>query len=493
MDEDHEKVKKAYSDNDEGKFLELLEELELSYIIVGISRSKNKTILIPDKATVDELKKMKENVEAIKSKISLFFIRRPVTSINDFGSDEPIGYRNLVDFEKDGDNARIVGSDVLIKDIGAGKVRDDLYIYGISGLVPEDVLTPLGEDGNKVPLKDGGAMAKDKEGSEDSKLLTRITLVDRIKDALKKHYNYSYLTKQSAQCMIIAAALMQSVPIFMVYPSAIAMLAIFIGKDLNRRTFTKAEYEAMKVTRSININPWGKYYDTFTTKSTFLFGKSNDYETIKNLKSGVSKKSGYTYTEIYDMYKEYIQEPSDINLKIMFDYIFFTEINMIKQNLDKTDNKTALKIFDGLFTMIQTYTDRDEKNKNWNYDEVKKIQFSGDFVESPCCLYVPCDRNKLKESDNYDAEYIFVTDLANNYTNDCLNSKQAYKFDKDVIGILRAVTYNVNNEVPSERPNEDVGDKAQRQKILMSAHKTVVTFKDMTGRYIISGYKDKPV
>ena len=79
------------------------------------------------------------------------------------------------------------------------------------------------------------------------------------------------------------------------------------------------------------------------------------------------------------------------------------------------------------------------------------------------------------------------------FINDCLNSKQAYKFNKDVIDILRAVTYNVNNEVPSERPNEDVGDKAQRQKILMSAHKTVVTFKDMTGRYIISGYKDKPV
>ena len=465
--ESHNEIEKFYKAHENGVYLKFLEDNGLENVSASIYRSRNITLLIPDAKSIALIKAQKKTPEDILEYVKLMYVPRLLNSFEEINAMEYMGPMNSraprqIKIAKSTDKANIAKSTAFIYDIGKSKLTDYISVFGISGVVIDDAMI-IEEKGEKKDFKKGGLINKDDRIMKKSKQQSRSSLLKHILSGLNK-FNYTYACHCAAHALSIGAQNKYQIAQEQLYPAPVTLLCLILVKNLQLRSYSRTMYTLSKIDNTLYVEPWQIYWDHFSMLSTKLY----DADLIKKFASASAKSqentSGHTLDELLDYYKRVYDKPADALVKLAFDYAYFTEMEMCADMFDTPTPTSALKIFNGVYSVFKlffTFGSTGGVTPNVN----SKDKFSNNFLTSPAFLYCPgMGTGGLPKG----------ADICHKYYNACKPASSAFTILSELIeSRLDYAEYRMGST--AEQAHKNTSDRQNKKDFILSTGKILIS------------------
>lgn len=445
---DHEALKKKYQEIDDGAYWNLLQEKQALRVLGSLTNiSGAKTVLVPDKATVESMKDLDKS--AVIEMAYRFIIHRYIENLSDFDTKEFIGGNKSIktSFDSSKNVVSVVKSKAQIVDIGVkpDDTKPYLRIFGVTGLI-EDGAT---ESIEYTKIQGGGALTQDAMNEDSRMRVTRIRKSASVRKTLAKNgMNYSYLMELSAHVFAALADFNFRISPHLILPCPVTFLACLLVRSLPPESIERSFYTAISLVTSFVESPYDVFAEMFTGENKTSMNEVERFNNIKQIKDRMPKKDKYSYNDLYDVVIKLFPENSDARKLIIINYCCFLEYQMVINSDRNTTSKFATKTFDEIMAKMHLYFNKDKPG----YIDIKNHTFSAEFVNSPFFLFTATNIKKLDNTDPYTVAYKNVLETMSSVADGCRLSPGAYVLNKDVVEILRNRAFLTNRAPIDEKP-----------------------------------------
>jgi hypothetical protein len=373
-----DELKEFWSTYLNGELWNLLEEKNCEFFQISLTNSKSPlTILLPDKKTLEKLKKL--NDDDFNTMFRRFIWLGTYTSLDCLPPHVRFrGRHNGLSLSQVSNNqVSIINSNAVVSPTTV-KVPDNDYFsfFDVSDLISDLAIDTV--------VQHAGAKAPNEQISDNEATTTR-TIIKKELIKGSKRFNYSFIYAMAALGFRGVAALDYYIQKSTLYYGPFALLALIIGKpgfSNTRRGF----YTWFTAHTSLNTEPYKRLSSVFSKTDGKKFFSKNDIEKAISLKHKVcqpdengKRKTKFTHSELITIVDSFITETHKSSAKLMFDWLAYTEFKIIEDQVSSPNQDDTCEL---MVDMFLTELARCE-----NPEEFKTTKFPLEFIHSPFFLY----------------------------------------------------------------------------------------------------------
>ena len=460
-----------YRGHENSKYFKFLSDINQFPLINILLKNKgDKTQFIPDTKTVDEMIDM--DIGDTINILYALYMPRKITSLDDFRKSEDLGARYVVELDTPASKNKLMINDSPAYIYSIGHDKDS--VFGVSGIIDTEKLKTRDER----QVKKAGALTglmdvADRIGHPN----TRYKLKRKVLKALDK-FNYSAAFAYAGQMYYVLCVPNYLMPQDMLYYTPITSLLLVIANGIPRRNLEKDKYQMMEPSNAIVQKPWKVVMNSEKTIKNTDTSMKQRYDDLKVIKASVPKKLQYSFNDLIPyVEKAYNDDPITARIKLVLDYISFTETTMIARHLSSDDSRQDKEIAEVVFKMGDNLlSSTNGVGEVWKNTAIEKVQFKPEFVESPNFLYTYMD---LSDGHKLAEDYIgHVKLIVAFYERSQRMKKSAFTYSPDIVRSVQILIALHASSIPTTFTHSE--NTAKKKRMVMKSDNA--SFIDMRAK-----------